>query len=67
MRSVFAISCRSVHIYHLNSQVENSFILSTVWETITKKYIIFVIKKKLAVKKAKKSKQQQKKSKQTNK
>ena len=28
MRSVFAISCRTVHIYHLKSQVENSFIHS---------------------------------------
>ena len=28
MRSFFPISCRSVHICHLNSQVENSFIHS---------------------------------------
>ena len=28
MQSVLAISCRSVHIYHLNSQVENPFIHS---------------------------------------
>ena len=28
MQSFIAISCRSVHIYHLNSQAENSFIHS---------------------------------------
>ena len=28
MRSVFVITCRTVRIYHLNSQVENPFIHS---------------------------------------
>ena len=64
MRSVFAISCRTVHIYHLKSQVENSFIHSlhsmgnrrNVATTMEK-----AIKKKFKQKKPKKTKKTPKK------
>ena len=57
MQSFIAISCRSVHIYHLNSQAENWFIHSLHsmgnWRTVATKM-------KQAVKEKKKEKQKQK-------